>query len=274
MNDLFLLEDCLWVSQTTIHVPIYDFDFRQYFDCRIPYGEVSVKSGVARVGAFEDYKAYSTQLREFGVTLVHSESDHYKCTQLPKWYPLIEKFTPRSIWYSNIPSFEEIEENFELPVFVKGSRQTAKHSAEASIISNRDDYDRVVAIFKQSPILHWQEFVCREYISLRSISGGIEGKVPASFEFRTFWWKGQLVGDGRYWFEAKDYNWSNNERTDALAIAKEAVERLNCDFVVIDLAMTCEGEWIIIECNDGMESGYAGVSPFSMWGKIIAIEKS
>jgi hypothetical protein len=34
-----------------------------------------------------------------------------------------------------------------------------------------------------------------------------------------------------------------------------------------------EGKWIIIECNDGQESGYAGVMPVSIWEKIVAIEK-
>jgi hypothetical protein len=36
--------------------------------------------------------------------------------------------------------------------------------------------------------------------------------------------------------------------------------------------MTADGNWIVIECNDGQESGYAGVLPLAMWAKMIAIE--
>lgn len=44
---------------------------------------------------------------------------------------------------------------------------------------------------------------------------------------------------------------------------------INGGFPVIDLAMTREGQWIIIECNDAMESGYAGVPPIALWQNIL-----
>jgi hypothetical protein len=96
----------------------------------------------------------------------------------------------------------------------------------------------------------------------------------APFEFRTFWRRGQLVGARGHWFEADDYSWNDSEREAALEVAGHAVEALDCAFLVVDLAQTSEGEWMIIECNDGMESGYAGASPFAIWQKIIEIEAS
>ena len=39
--------------------------------------------------------------------------------------------------------------------------------------------------------------------------------------------------------------------------------------MVIDLAMTASGEWIVIECNDAMESGYASVSPLGLWQSVL-----
>lgn len=109
-------------------------------------------------------------------------------------------------------------------------------------------------------------------IDLRPVAGGAENKIPASYEFRTFWWREQLVGSGRYWFEAAGYHWTESEMQSALAIAQQAVSAINCTFLVIDLAQTVDGDWVIIECNDGMESGYAGASPFVIWDKIIALE--
>ncbi|MFT5471649.1 MAG: hypothetical protein ACI8UO_006786, partial [Verrucomicrobiales bacterium] len=122
------------------------------------------------------------------------------------------------------------------------------------------------------PILRWQDFVCRELLELKPVAGGVEEKIPASFEFRTFWWRGELVGSGRYWFEADDYNWTEEEKSAALKVARHAVVALGCAFLVVDLAQTAVGNWIIIECNDGMESGYAGASPFAIWQNIIEIE--
>jgi hypothetical protein len=79
---------------------------------------------------------------------------------------------------------------------------------------------------------------------------------------------GELVGAGPYWYEAAKYNWSQHEREAALEVGRRAVVALQCTFLVIDLAQTIAGKWIIIECNDGMESGYAGASPFAIWQAI------
>jgi ATP-grasp domain, R2K clade family 3 len=40
-------------------------------------------------------------------------------------------------------------------------------------------------------------------------------------------------------------------------------------FFTIDVAQTIAGEWIVIECNDGQESGYAAISPFALWQNLI-----
>ena len=48
---------------------------------------------------------------------------------------------------------------------------------------------------------------------------------------------------------------------------------MNLPFIVIDIAQKADGNWVIIECNDGQESGYASVSPIALWQEIIDIEK-
>ena len=62
-HDKFIIQDSLWIITEPVGVPIYDFDFRQFFECRTPYEPQKSVSGVARVGAFEDYEA-STGIRE------------------------------------------------------------------------------------------------------------------------------------------------------------------------------------------------------------------
>ncbi|MDB6076607.1 MAG: hypothetical protein JWO82_354, partial [Akkermansiaceae bacterium] len=163
--------------------------------------------------------------------------------------------------------------DFTFPVFIKGARQTSRHQASASIIRSRTDYAVAVELYRQDPILHWQNFVCRELVPLRPVSGGLKHKIPSSYEFRTFWWRGQLAGAGRYWLEADDYRWTALEKAEALTVARRAVNALACTFLVLDLAQTEDGRWIVIECNDGMESGYAGASPFALWQAILQGEE-
>jgi hypothetical protein len=57
-----------------------------------------------------------------------------------------------------------------------------------------------------------------------------------------------------------------------VALAQEAVVRVNVRFLVVDVAQTEDGRWIVIECNDAQESGHAGVPPVAMWQNIIELE--
>jgi hypothetical protein len=41
-------------------------------------------------------------------------------------------------------------------------------------------------------------------------------------------------------------------------------------FLVIDVALATDGRWLVIECNDAQESGYAGVLPLTVWTSLLA----
>ena len=47
-----------------------------------------------------------------------------------------------------------------------------------------------------------------------------------------------------------------------------AYKKIDIPFLVVDVAKTKAGHWIIIEINDGQECGYAGVEPYLLWQNI------
>ena len=188
---------------------------------------------------------------------------------MTEWYPLVVDLTPRSVWYDSPPTAIEIEQHFNWPVFIKGSRQTNRHRADLAIARSADDFKRIMTAYRTDPILSWQSVVCRELVELRRVPGDTGNKVPPAFEFRTFWWYGELVGSGAYWSEFCHYSWNDAEREAGLAIARRAAQLVNVPFLVVDIAQLVSGEWIVIECNDGQESGYAGVSPFALWNQLV-----
>lgn len=271
-QDLFLLEDAVWLLTETINNPAYDFPFDTNFRVQRNWkGEH--RDVLARIGAFADYEQAYKNLLSNGLRLFNSPQQHFHASQLPFWYPLIASYTPASRWYPTPPPFEEVEEHFRWPVFVKGSRQTSRHLMETCIAGNREEYQRLCRRYTLDPILRWQEFVVRQFVSLRPVSGGTRGKIKPSFEFRSFWWKKQLVGVGPYWSTFTKYRWNNEEKDACLQVAQKVAGLVDCPFLVIDLAQTVDGKWIVIECNDGQESGYAGVSPFALWNRISQIER-
>ena len=268
--DFFLLENTVGIINKKIGVVSYDFKFDNIFHCSRPYEYPKPIKAIARVGAVENYEKLHNQWEENGIYLINNINEHLLASELEYWYPLLEELTPYSKWFDKVPSCEDLLSTFTFPMFIKGSRQTAKHAAKLSVAHDKQDLERILLEYSKNDILHWQKFVCREFIELMPIQMIITDKIPISFEFRTFWFKGKLVGAGHYWSAFTIYNWDAIQEKQALNLAAKAVDRLKVPFLVIDLALTKENKWIIIECNDGQESGYAGVNPIALWNNIIA----
>lgn len=274
-TEILQLENSLWLMVSQVGVPIYDFSFRDWFLTHLPYNPPEKIEAIARVGAVAGYDRFYSECKADGVLLVNSPEEHYRASQLDRWYPLLADLTPRSVCFQGRPTLEQVKTQFKWPMFMKGVRQTSRHQRKLSLIENDNDFLVAIASYAADPILGWQDVVCREFIPLRRLvdAEADPTKMPRHFEFRTFWWKGQLAGAGRYWWEGLAYEWTQSERDAALSLAGEAARRVNVPFLVVDIAQTETGRWIVIECNDGQESGYAGVSPFGLWQKIVDLEK-
>ena len=272
--EFLLVEDTLWLATQTVGVSVYDFAFETFFSCRHPLYRPNRIQAVGRFGVTEKYKELYTALLSEGVELIHSPSQYALASELTQWYPLLSDLTPRSHWFATPPTAQEIEKHFTWPIFVKGSRQTSRHKAALSILRTRAQYAAAIKEYRSNPILHWQALVCREYIPLRKVPAPESDTIPASFEFRTFWWRGTCVGAGPYWSAVASYTWTQEEERQALAIAQEAANRLALPFLVVDVAQTAEGKWIVIEVNDAQESGYAGIPPLVLWQRVVELERT
>jgi len=264
---LVLVEDVLWIVTQTVGMPRYDFPFEQFFQTRHPIQRQSVRA-VARMGAAADYEQRYRTLLSQGIELIHTPAQYQLTSHLPNWYPLIGDLTPRSRWFDHRPKADEISADFNWPVFIKGERQTSRHQRRLSIIDNPEQFEQAMDEWAADPILQWQKVVCREFVPLRQVGEQSNQTIPRSFEFRSFWWGKDCVGIGPYWTDAH-YELTAVERADALSVAGEVARRLNVTFLVVDVAQTAEGKWVVIECNDGQDSGYAGVAPMLMWRKVI-----
>jgi hypothetical protein len=221
-------------------------------------------------GVAYDYDRVYNSLAENNIYLVHTPEQHWRAGNLDGWYPFVEELTARSLWFDTPPSVEEGEREFSYPVFIRGTFQTNRHKASFSVVRSREDYQRVVSEYCSHPRLNKQKFVVREFLPLRPVERKVNtDRVVPSFEFRSFWWKGDLVGFGPYWNTVADYAITRSEELSAISLSKQVAHRVNVPFLVVDVAQLTDGQWVLIECNDGQESGYAGISPLSMWQGLL-----
>lgn len=269
--DILCIDRTLTVVTERVHVAAYDFSFELFFSCSHPTYFPELETCVLRIGAIEDYEEKVDELRSLGLVVLNSAAEHLRASELSEWYPLIAELTPRTICQANFPTAEEVERLLGWPVFVKGSRQTSRHNAKLSIARNAIEYNELPRLYAADTILHWQKVAVREFLHLEALPGEVPGKVRPSLEFRTFWWKGRCVGYGRYWYQLPKYEAADID--DGLTLAEEVARRLQVPFLVVDIAKTADGHWVVIECNDAQESGYAGAVPQLVWQSILEVER-
>ena len=269
-SSCWLVEGKLWVMSCKIGVAAYDFDFTSLFECRTGSRDPVRLDVVARVGAIPDYSEQHGRWLGEGIQLVHSPQQHFACSELPMWYERIPDLTPKSMWFTEPPDAREVGDALGWPVFIRGSRQTSRHQRALAIARDVEEFRRAMDAYRQDAILNWQRIVCRSYARLRPVEDRSPDRIPSSFEFRSFWWETECVGFGRYWTESA-YTASAKEKAEALAVGADAASRIDGVFKAIDLGQTVDGRWIVIESNDGQESGYAGINPISLWRRTLYV---
>ncbi len=268
-TDFLLVEDVVRVAAARTGSPAYDFDFRLLLDSRTVPMDDQLGTVVMRVGPIADYGSLCSELGELDGRPVNSVAEHVRASELSAWYSLLRDMTPESWVFDGHPTLAEVLRAASLPLFVKGDRQTSRHRADRAVAKTEADLEAVLQLYRDDDILHWQRVVVRELVQLRRVGGTTPGGLPATFEFRTFWWHGELVGSGPYWGSTAEFRWTDAERAAALEVAGQAALRLQVPFLVVDVAQDVDGRWLVIECNDAQESGYAGVNALSLWRAVL-----
>ncbi len=271
---LTLVGDRLWVLAWPLGLASYDLDLERYFDCRHPLYPPDTLRAIARLGPFADYGKVYDGLRAQGIELIHTPDEHLRADDLRVWYPRLTDLTPRSLWFDGPPDIARIGDELGWPVFVKGTRQTSGHRKKLSVATGPDELRSLLEAAQSDALLRSQTLVFREHVALRllpsSVSSPHPDRLPGAFEFRSFWWHGQLVGLGPYWWQDEPYRLEPADRLAVVSLAREAALRMDVPFLVIDIAQTAAGRWIVVECNDAQESGHAGVPPVALWSAVLA----
>lgn len=269
--DLVELEGVVAMAIAPVGMSSYDFEYRSYFVCRsLIYG--TDRPVIGRFGAIDDYESVFSSLAAVGIRLVNDVPQHVRAASICGWEPVLRGLTPETLVSDNLPAVEEISQRFGWPVFIKGDRQTSLHRGDLSIARGPEDYARIRAAWATDRILNWQKAAIRRFVPLRRV-GDTPGGIQASFEFRVFCWHGTVVGYGPYW-ASHAYQATRVDGEAICALASRAAQLVDVPFLVVDIAQTAEGEWIVIECNDGQESSYGGNVPLSLWQRLIDAERA
>jgi len=193
-----------------------------------------------------------------GSELINTTAMHEYVADLESWYADLQEFTPKS-WFrlEDIPN--------DGPFIVKGRTNSRKDRwKNLMYASNKEEAVNIYCELMSDPLLSKQGIVVRKYEKLVTFCEDVIGK-PITEEFRYFCYSGKILARGYYWSNFSEHLKETGRYPDFSKEADQLVLRCleivkdKINFVVVDVARTVEGKWIVIELNDGCMSGTSDV---------------
>jgi hypothetical protein len=212
---------------------------------------------IGRYSVLPFYAELEKDLKLQGSRLINSHFDHTYIANFDYYYD-IEKLTAKT-WFDlkDVP-----DEAF--PIVVKGRTNSRKFDwATLMFAKDKRAASLIAHELSKDSLIGNQGLVFRKYLPLKVLEYGISG-TPFCNEWRCFFYKDELLSYGFYW--------TNSEFragiTDAgLKVAKQAASILKdrVAFFVVDIAEDVDGNWWVIEVNDGQMSGLSDNDPQTLY---------
>jgi hypothetical protein len=212
-----------------------------------------------------------------GVQLLNTPEQHQTIMEFDRYYPLIEGLTPKSIVLTSLEECSRVENEIGFPVFVRGAVKSNKVQGwEACVANTLDELIPIAEGVLQREYRSRGKIVVRELVALRQ-TGEPSWGFPVTREYRAFVHCGEILAYSFYWDEYTDPQpLTPDEHMAVKRLVREASDRLNIPFIIVDVGQVETGEWIIIECGDAQCAGLSQIPVLELWSKIkdITLDES
>ena len=225
---------------------------------------------IGRYSCLPYFKELEADLAYHGSRLINNHAAHLYVADMANYYEDLKDLTPKT-WFS----LEDFKRDKPVGSFVlKGQTNSKKQQWNNMMYAaTENDVDTVFGRLNDDGFLSDQNIYIREYVPLRQFGIGIRG-LPITEEYRFFVLDGEIVGSGYYWSQfpeiKEQYKLSPNEVPESFL--KDVMARISnkIRFYVVDVARKRDGSWMIIEMNDGQQSGLSDVDPAELYKNIKA----
>lgn len=212
---------------------------------------------VARYSVLPFYQDLEKELEIIQSQFINSYRQHRYVADIGNWYSDLKDYTPKT-WFE----WGSVSENSYV---VKGRTNSRKFQWNRQMFCpTKKDIPRVLDSLMDDSLVRNQGFCIREYIPLRQFDIGING-LPITNEWRVFCLGEDTIAGDFYWsnyLDCKPYSWDDLPK-EALQLIEDVKKIISKRilFYVIDIAETKQGDWIVIELNDGQMSGLSAIDP-------------
>lgn len=240
----------------------------QFFTCtnRRP----DIIKGDLVIGRYSLLPFYADQAKDIdyvGASLINDYNQHRYIADLGNYIVDLERLTPRT--WRNI---EDIPETG--PFVLKGETNSRKsHWLRDMFAKNKTEAIAIHNRLADDGLLSSQKIFIRQYVPLVKYMDGVNG-MPVTKEFRFFVAYGEVLCGDYYW---QNYIDDIGIKPDANEVPRTFLQNVidrvgnQSNFYTIDVGQTLTGEWIVIELNDGQQSGLSCNKPAHLYENLLRV---
>lgn len=240
---------------------------KKYFKC--VDNRTKVEKGdfvICRYSAVPFYKELEEDITNLGGRLINSYKQHRYVADLRNWYEDLKDITPET-WFR----LEDIPEDG--PFVLKGETNSKKFLFDTHMFAkNKREAVDVYCRLQDDNMISEQSIYIRRFVPLKNYLIGLRG-LPVSKEFRIFVCNKKIITIGYYW---SNY-WDDLEEKPEFDAPDEFINKIintignKCNFYVVDVAQMVDGNWTVIELNDGQQSGLSMNEPEILYCNLAAV---
>lgn len=222
---------------------------------------------IGRYSVLPYYAELDRDLRAQGSRLANTVRAHQWIAGF-HWYETLRGLTPHT-WFdlASVPKQGTA-------LVIKGHTNSRKFEWKQKMFApTYADALRITTELGQDGLIGPQGLVYRQFIPLRVLEVGLND-LPFSNEWRFFFWGDRLLAHGFYWTATEKRVPFDHHAMDLAMLAARKVADY-AQFFVIDVAETADGQWVVIEVNDGQMSGLSDVNPQDLYRNLsLAVASS
>lgn len=226
-----------------------------------------IQKGDLVIGRYSMLPFYAEQAKDIdyvGAKVINNYNQHLYVADLGNYIIDLDKLTPRT-WRA----LEDLPEVG--PFVVKGETNSRKsHWKRDMFAENKTEAIMIANRLSDDSLLGQQKLYIRQYVPLVKYLDGVNG-MPVTKEFRFFVAYGHLLTGAFYWQNyIDDIGFTPASEEVPREFLQDVIERVGdqSNFYTVDVAQTQAGDWIVIELNEGQQSGISCNDPSILYANL------